>query len=178
MGIHPKKVPQVYECEMCNPRPLDKQAAIQSQRMLQEEDATTSEEEEEEEVRPAKVSNNRKGKRSNKSSSNSTESEDSSELHRPYKEIRENMYSPSVRHRVEPRTEGLPSFGSSPPGLARDHPRAGFSPQRIQYPAALQITHHGTSKIVVNRQPLKSGAFVTDVKVSCTILGGKTNMLM
>ena len=76
------------------------------------------------------------------------------------------MYSPSIKHRLEPRTEGLPSCGMSPPGVARIQPQAtGFSHSSIQYPAMLHVLNQGPAKIVVTRQTLKPGAFITDFMV-------------
>ena len=90
---------------------------------------------------------------------------------RTYKEVRENMYSPSIKHRLEPRTEGQSSCGMSPPGVARIQPQAtGFSPTSIQYPAMLHVLNQGPSKIVVTRQSLKPGAFVSDFMVRLFLL--------
>ena len=45
MGVRPNKVPKTYECEMCSPRPVDKEAAIQLQLMLRAEESSDSESE-------------------------------------------------------------------------------------------------------------------------------------
>ena len=85
---------------------------------------------------------------------------------RSYKEVKENMYSPSIKHRLEPRTEGQPSFGASPPGMQRVQPQAaGYSSPRIQYPAPLHLLNHGPSKIVITKHSLKPGTFISDFKV-------------
>ncbi|XP_063695037.1 histone-lysine N-methyltransferase set-26-like isoform X3 [Bolinopsis microptera] len=168
MGVHPNKVPKIYECDKCNPRPLDKEAAVQLQLLLQEESSSSDDEEDRAQAAVPRKSNN--PKRSRKASSTSIKSEESSadiddrsDCRRTYKEVKENMYSPSIKHRLEPRTEGLPSFGGSPPGVQRVQPQAaGYTSPRIQYPAPLHLLNHGPSKIVVTKHTLKLGAFISD----------------
>ena len=84
------------------------------------------------------------------------------------------MYSPAITHRLElrkeapPRTEAEPSFGNSPPGVSRVQPQAaGYNTARVQYPAMLLLANHGPSKIVVSRQTIKSGYFISDFMVNC-----------
>ena len=74
MGVHPSRVPQIYECELCSPRPVDKEAAVQLQLLLRDEESTDSDEDS-----PAPQTNHRKtnAKRSRKPSSNSVKSEGS-----------------------------------------------------------------------------------------------------
>ena len=77
MGVHPNRVPKIYECDQCNPRPLDKEAAVQLQLLLREEESSSSDEEPEraQQAAPRKPHN---PKRPRKASSNSIKSEESS----------------------------------------------------------------------------------------------------
>lgn len=74
MGVHPNRVPKIYECDQCNPRPLDKEAAVQLQLLLREEESSSSDEEDVQPSAPRKTSN---AKRSRKVSSASVKSEES-----------------------------------------------------------------------------------------------------
>ena len=76
MGVHPNKVPKIYECDQCNPRPLDKEAAVQLQLLLQEESSSSDDEEDRAQAAVPRKSNN--PKRSRKASSTSIKSEESS----------------------------------------------------------------------------------------------------
>ena len=77
MGIHPEHVPKNYACEQCDPRPFDREAAVQMQLLLKEQDDDTSSEEDD-------TPTSRKGnaaKRARVASSNSAKSEGSSTDH-------------------------------------------------------------------------------------------------
>ena len=79
MGVHPNRVPKIYECDQCNPRPLNKEAAVQHQLLLREEESSSSDEEADR-AQPAapRKTHNPKRARSRKASSNSMKSEESS----------------------------------------------------------------------------------------------------
>ena len=77
MGVHPNRVPKIYECDQCNPRPLDKEAAVQLQLLLREEESSSSDEEPER-AQQAASRKPHNPKRPRKVSSNSIKSEESS----------------------------------------------------------------------------------------------------